>query len=74
MKTLFYCPKCNGTRWKTKHKLLDYLCRICGFIGVGLSNPKGEEEIIPIKKVDWWKELFIFVVKFFKNLWMKLKD
>lgn len=73
------CPKCNGTRWKTKIKGKEYQCRSCGFIGVGLLKPKMVDQFTKtfvarnITKIDletklkWWQKICKFIINLFKK-------
>ena len=68
MKETFYCPNCNGVRWKTRIKDKEYQCRKCGYIGFGLSKPK-TPEVSEGVKLKWWQKLW----DWFVNLLRKCK-
>jgi ribosomal protein L37AE/L43A len=69
----FYCPKCNGTRWKTRTKGKEYQCRSCGFVGLGLSKPKVEELVGDVAgfklapEINWWQKVWNFIKRLFKK-------
>ncbi len=47
---IFYCPKCGGTRWRTKKKDELWQCQACGFIGSGVVDPP--KIVKDLKKIE----------------------
>ena len=64
----FFCPKCNGVRWRTVVKGKNFKCRECGFVGVGMLKPFGSYSGFKTHLSNTrWRRFINWVKKLFKK-------